>query len=298
MFYSGLRAQSLTDDLLMKKGDICLALTVSEDKWDKYWEGSFLLQNPNIGTLTRQMVVPMMGLGFTNTLNFFAELPHVQTFASEGTMRGVAGIQDFNFGLKYQILKTDFNPASLRLFLSANYSLPASNYLSDYLPFSIGLGARTASLRTILFMNSWNEKIFIRGMASYSHVGTTDAERTYYYADGQSYYTPTMDVPSRYGYEVMAGSRLLKKKLHLEAGILNQTSLTGDDIRRWMGPQPTNKMDFTNVAARIRIFPVRSSSIIAGYSKTLKGRNVGESSAFTLAFTHVFNVHKSDSNNL
>lgn len=293
-----LRSQSLTDDLLMKKGDICLALTVSEDKWNKYWEGTNLISNLNIGTLTRQSVAPMLGLGFTNTFNLFAELPYVQTFASGGSMRGASGIQDFNFGIKYQVLKTDFNPASLRLFLSANYSLPASNYLSDYLPFSIGLGAHTASLRTILFLNSWNEKIFFRGMASYSHVGTTKAERTYYYADGKSYYTPVMDVPSRYGFEVLIGSRLFHKKLHLEGGMINQTSLTGDDIRRYLAPQATNRMDFTNIVGRVRVFPVSSSSIIFSYSKTMSGRNVGESSAFALAFTHVLNVSKKQINQL
>lgn len=296
--FVSLRSQSLTDDLLMKKGDICLALTVSEDKWNKYWEGTQHISNPNIGTLTRQTVTPMLGLGITNIFNFFAELPHVKTFASGGDMRGNAGIQDFNFGVKYQLLKKEFDALTLRLFLSANYSLPASNYLSDYLPFSIGLGAQTASLRTIIFLNAWNEKLFFRGMASYSYVGTTKAERTYYYADGQSYYTPTMDVPSRYGYEVVGGSRLLDKKLHLEAGILNQTSLTGDDIRRWMAPQATNKMDFTSFAGRVRIFPVSSSSIIFSYSKTLSGRNVGDSSVYALAFTHVLNVAKKQNHNL
>jgi hypothetical protein len=275
----------------MNKGEICLALNISEDKWDHYWEGTLYFHNQNIGTFTRQVISPMIGFGITKDLNLFAELPYVSTFASGGQMNGDQGIQDFNIGLKYHLVDLNSPSINFRGLLSANYTHPASNYLSDYLPFSLGLGAQSMSLRTILFASALEERIFARGNFSYSHVGNTEIERFFYYADG-AYYSNIMDVPSRYGYEVTLGSRLFNKKLHLEAGIANQTSLTGDDIRRYNAPQPTNKMDMTNLNARIRIFPVPSSSIILGYTQVINGRNVGKSTIYSLMLTHQFGLFK------
>ncbi|HMP29523.1 MAG TPA: transporter, partial [Saprospiraceae bacterium] len=171
-----LLAQSLNDDLKMKKGEICLALNVSEDKWDQYWEGTFLFHNQNIGTFTRSTISPFVGIGLTNNLNLFAELPYMSTHASGGQMRGVAGIQDFNLGLKYSVIHLQSSSNALKALISANYTRPASNYLSDYLPFSLGLGAQTLSFRTIVFASLKEEKVFIRGNFSYSHVGTTEIE--------------------------------------------------------------------------------------------------------------------------
>jgi hypothetical protein len=157
------KTQTLTDDLKMKKGEICLALNISEDKWEHYWEGTLYFHNQNIGTFTRQMISPMIGYGITKDLNIFAELPYVSTFASGGQMLGVQGTQDINIGLKYEIIDLTSKPINFKGLVSANYTRPASNYLSDYLPFSLGLGAQSVSLRTILFSSALEEKIFARG---------------------------------------------------------------------------------------------------------------------------------------
>ncbi len=286
--------QTLVDDLTMKSGEVCIALNIAEEKWDEYWEATQLIGNQNIGTFTKQTISPMIGIGITNKINFFAELPNISTFASAGQIRGDNGFQDINVGLKYKVFSLNKRQENFNLFVSSNYTLPVTNYAADYLPFSIGLGAQTLTMRAILMAGAFNEKIFLRGSVGYTHVGTTEIERSYYYADG-SYYSTIMDVPSRYVYDVNIGSRLFNKSIHLEAGLNNQTSIGGDDIRRHLAGQPTNKMDMTNLTGRVRIFPLPSSSIILGYTYTFNGRNVGKAVGYNLTFTHQFSTKKSKS---
>ena len=282
--------QNLNDDLKMKKGEFCIALNLSQGNWTQYWEANTLIQNQNIGTFSRRVINPMIGIGITDRLNLFADLPYIATEASSGQMRGVSGIQDFTLGLKYNLLQSNFEKFKIALFVSGIYSIPVSNYLSDYQPFSLGLGAQTFTIQPILFFATLDEKFLIRANFNYSQVGYTKAERTFYLSNNEAYYTDLMDVPSRMGYDLSIGSRLMQKSLHLEVFLANQTSLTGDDILRWQMPQPTNKMDMTNVGARFRYFPVRSTSVMFNLMQTIKGRNVGKSTTFLVGFTHVFNL--------
>lgn len=92
--FSAMQAQNLHDDLKMKKGEFCIALNLSQGSWSRYWEGSTLIENKNIGTFIRKLVNPMIGIGISDKLNLFADIPYVMTEASDGQMRGVNGIQD------------------------------------------------------------------------------------------------------------------------------------------------------------------------------------------------------------
>ena len=84
-------AQTPSDGLMMDRGQICFAALYTHDTWDEYWEGTLKRTNGNIGTLTRQTVMPMFALGLTDRLNVIASLPWVRTQASGGQMRGVSG---------------------------------------------------------------------------------------------------------------------------------------------------------------------------------------------------------------
>ena len=62
-------AQTPLDGLMMPKGEICIALQYEQVTWDRYWEGSTIRVNQNIGTFTRQMGMPMIvivGRGVAN----------------------------------------------------------------------------------------------------------------------------------------------------------------------------------------------------------------------------------------
>ncbi len=131
--------------------------------------------------------------GITDKINFIVSLPYVKTSATGGQLAGVEGIQDFSLSLKAQLVDHTMGKGKLMVFSNLSFSTPASNYLSDYLPFSLGFGANELGLRAI-GQYELDKGPYFRASAAYLHRGTTEAERNFYYQDG-AYYTATMDVP-------------------------------------------------------------------------------------------------------
>ncbi|MBC7884218.1 MAG: transporter [Saprospiraceae bacterium] len=285
-------AQTPSDALMMKKSELCLAVIYQNDKWDEYWEGTLLRDNQNIGILTRNTVMPMVAYGLTEKLNFIATLPYVSTEASGGQMVGASGLQDFGIFAKYQVYELKKESGSFLSFVTAGFSLPASSYLSDYMPFSLGLGAEEFSLRGILKYEH-KSGLYLRGSYAYMYRTTTEAERDYYYAD-KGIYTTTMDVPNATSGELALGGWLFGRALQLEVSGMNMTSLSGDDIRRQNQAQPTNKMNFTNGNARLRFFPsfLKGFSLMGGYSQVFEGRNIGKSTVISGGITYQFITKK------
>jgi hypothetical protein len=292
LFTNLLKAQTPADALLMQKNELCIALMYQHDSWDKYWEGTLLRDNQNIGVLTRNTILPMLAYGITNKFNIIASLPYVTTEASGGQMVGASGLQDFSIFAKYAPYELKKESGSLSTFVTGGFSLPVTPYLSDYMPFSLGLGTQEFSLRGIA---KYEHKtgIYLRGSYAYLHRTTTEAERDYYYADG-SYYTTTMNVPNASNAEIALGGWLFNKSFQLEAGYVTQTSFSGDDIRRQNAGQPTNKMDMATINGRVRYFPsvLKGMSIMIGYTDVLSGRNVGKSTVISGGLTYQFMLKK------
>ena len=281
-------AQTPLDALLMPKGEICIA-TISENAtWDRYWEGSYSRTNGNIGTFTRQMFMPMVVGGITDKINFIVSLPFVKTFASKGQLAGAEGIQDFGLSLKAQFLGKSFGKGKLMGFSNISFSIPASNYLSDYMPFSLGFGSNEAGLRAIL-QYELDKGPYVRISSSYLHRGTTEAERDFYYKD-RAYYTSTMDVPDATHSQLALGSWFLKKKLRVEASLTSFRCATGDDIRIYNMPQPTNKVDFDRVEGFAQYYfkSGQGFGLIAYYNHMFSGRNMGQFSGYGLGLTYQF----------
>lgn len=287
-----LKAQTPSDALMMDKNELCIAVLYQHDTWDKYWEGTLLRDNQNIGVLTRNTVMPMLAYGVTNRLNFIMSLPYVSTEASGGQMIGASGIQDFGIFVKFKAYEYLKEKGTLSVFVTGGFSLPASSYLSDYLPFSLGLGAQEYSIRPIIKYEH-KSGLYLRGSFAYLHRTTTEAERDYYYAE-KGIYTTTMDVPSATNAELALGSWLFGRSLQLEVSAIIQTSLSGDDIRRQNQAQPTNKMNFTSTNAKLRYFPsiIKGLSITGGYSQFIEGRNIGKSTIITGGVTYQFPLSK------
>ncbi len=295
IFYvtNDLRSQTPSDALMMEKNEFCIALIYQQDTWDEYWEGTLLRSNQNIGVLTRNTVLPMFAYGVGTKFNILASLPYVKTKAKGGQMVGASGLQDFNIFAKYSPYEWKKESGTLSTFITGGFSLPVSSYLSDYMPFSLGLGTKEFSLRGIMNYQH-NSGIYLRGSYAYLHRTTTEAERDYYYSDG-SFYTTTMDVPNASNVELVLGGWLFNKKLQLESVYVSQTSLSGDDVRIQNAGQPTNKMEMSSIAGRIRFFPngFKGTSIMAGYSDVLSGRNVGKSKIISIGVTYQFMLKKS-----
>jgi hypothetical protein len=282
-------AQTPLDGLMMPKGEICLAIVYENTTWDRYWEGSTIRVNQNIGTFTRQMGMPMIVGGITDKVNVILSLPYVKTEASAGQLTGVQGIQDLGLSVKALLLEKSIGKGKLTGFSNLSYSTPASNYLSDYMPFSLGFGANELGIRAI-GKYELDKGPYFRASYSYLHRGVTEAERDFYYTD-QAYYTAKMDVPNAFLGQVTLGSWMFKKKLRVEASLTTIKSTSGDDIRVYSMPQPTNKVDFDRVEGFAQYYfnsNGRGFGLIASYQKAISGRNMGQFSGYGLGITYQF----------
>ena len=282
-------AQTPLDGLMMPKGEICLAIVYENTTWDRYWEGSTIRVNQNIGTFTRQMGMPMLVGGITDKINVILSLPYVKTAASAGQLTGVQGIQDLGLSVKALFLEKSIGKGKLTGFSNLSFSTPASNYLSDYMPFSLGFGANELGIRAI-GKYELDKGPYFRASYSYLHRGVTEAERDFYYTD-QAYYTAKMDVPNAFLGQVTLGSWMFKKKLRVEASLTAINSTSGDDIRVYSMPQPTNKVDFDRVEGFAQYYfnsNGRGFGLIASYQQAISGRNMGQFSGYGLGITYQF----------
>jgi hypothetical protein len=282
-------AQTPLDGLMMPKGEICLAIVYENTTWDRYWEGSTIRVNQNIGTFTKQMGMPMLVGGITDKVNVILTLPYVKTAASGGQLTGVQGIQDLGLSVKAVLLEKSIGKGKLTGFSNLSFSTPASNYLSDYLPFSLGFGANELGIRAI-GKYELDKGPYFRASYSYLHRGVTEAERNFYYSGEDAHYTAKMDVPNAFLGQVTIGSWLFNHKLRVEASLTTIRSTSGDDIRTYCMPLPTNKVDFDRVEGFAQYYFKSNGGfgLIASYQQAISGRNMGQFSGYGLGITYQF----------
>jgi hypothetical protein len=283
-------AQTPTDDLMMDKGQICVALTYTHDAWDEYWEGALQRKNGNIGTLTRQTIMPMFSLGITDRINVLAALPWVKTEASGGQLAGVQGIQDFGVWAKVHALHTDIGPGEFNIFGVVGLTAPASNYLADYMPLNLGLGCAEGIFRGI-FQYRFDQGPYVHTQAGYHLRGNTEIERDYYYTT-HGVYSNEINMPNAVDWDVVVGSWLLENSLKLEVRMDGLTTLSGHDIRRQDTPFPSNRMVSTRIGGGGQYFLpfVKGLSVIANGGYVISGRNVGQSTYFTGGLAYQFGL--------
>jgi hypothetical protein len=235
----------------------------------------------------------MIAYGIIDKLNILISTPYVKTKSSGGQLAGVQGFQDISIGLKYEAYKKDFGKHRVSALVVAQFGTPMTNYLSDYMPYSLGLGTQEFTSR-VIGQYEFNKLIYARGSAAYLWRGQTEIERPYYYANG-SYYTTYMDVPNAVNYQAVLGGWLFKHDLRLEASYSVLKCVSGDDIRRWNMPQPTNKMDGTQAGFFAqyyfqRIKPLKGFSLMTAFGQTLEGRNVGKATSMSAGMTYQFKI--------
>jgi hypothetical protein len=277
----GLSAQAQTPDdgFLMGKSQICVAVPYSYDSWTEYWEGTLRRDNPNLGRVSRQAVMPMFALGLTNSLNLLVGVPYLSTRASQGVLRGHQGFQDLQIGLKARLLNLPMRKGSLACFAVGSISTPVSNYYPDYLPLSIGLGSTNLTGRGILQMQ-FNSGLFFTASGAYTSRSNIELERDFYFDGTVPYYTSSVQMPAVADFRVAAGY----VSTHIKANLvyMGMNTLGGNDIRRNDMPFPSYNMDQTRVGAEVQYYlqEGKGLSLIAFGNYTLSGRNVGLSTAF------------------
>lgn len=284
-------AQSPTDELMMPKNDFCLLFNYEYGEFNQYWEGDFLRKNETIATVQRRTAMLMAAYGITEKLDVYAGLPYVSTNSTTpngGKFAGTFGVQDLSIGMKYKALEKSSDKGDFSLYGSVLFSTPVSNYLSDYQPYSLGLGTPQIAWRGIAHYQLKNE-FYGRVAVVYVWKGYTEAERTYYYNDG-SYFTPWMDVPSSWNFDLALGKWFFQNALRVELSASNQTSTSGDDIRPYNAPQPTNKVDMTRVGAFAHYyFPkIKGLGVLAYFNQNVAGRNAPKMTSFGVGATYQF----------
>lgn len=287
-----LGAQTPMDAIMMKGNQICFLFEYNYGSFDQYWEGAFLRENQTIATVRRNVAMPMAAIGIFDRLNLYLGMPHIETESAQpngGKFAGVNGIQDLLVALKYQFVEKVKDSTHFSAFATLGFSTPVTNYLPDYMPYSIGLGAPELSYRAIA-QYTWKKSHYVRGAASYLWRGYAEAEREYYYNNG-SFYTPWMDVPNAVVINVVLGTWAFDRALQMELNYMASKSTSGDDIRAYNAAQPTNNvdMDWAGIQARYFFPKLQGLGLVAYHNRVVYGRNAPKMNVTGLGLTYFFN---------
>lgn len=284
-----LRAQTVEDGLLMPRGALATGLLYAHDGWSEYWEGTLKRDNGNIGTVTTQTVSWVAGYGVTDRLSIIATVPYVRTHATQGPLHGMEGLQDIALAVKYQLISTPLTDrGTLRAMVVGAAGVPASNYVPDFLPLSIGLASRQLSGRFTLNFQA-HAGWFVTGSAAHTWRSKVTLDRPAYYTDGQLYLSNEVAMPDVVDYTVSAGFQ--RGRLCVPISLSQQRTLGGGDIRRQDMPFVSNRMDFVRLGGLVMYtLPApRELGIRLGLSRIVSGRNVGQ--ATTLQSGLFYTLH-------
>ena len=294
------RAQTPTDDIMMPSGQVCAAVMYSHATFDQYWQGTTLLSNGNMGTLTTQTISPMAAIGIFSWLNAYVGINYVSAQPSAGTLAGDYGWQDAGVWLKYEPLNRAFGPGTIHGLATLGFTGPVGNYVPEY-PYSIGLGCTNTSAGGILEYEH-ESGIYLRGEGAYNERGITTISEDYYYTT-QQYYSNQVVIPEAVNYAVTAGYRIPSGEWYAEGFYQGLHTNGGFDIRPWETPFPSNQMNFTLLGADGHYYPtylkgIGTLGIVLEGSYVLTGRNVGQTANLAAGVTYQFGVWGNGSNTI
>ncbi len=285
-----LGAQTLDDGFVLPRRVVRSTVEYGAERWDRYWEGTRLRDNGNIGTLTTRTVTWAGGYGVTDRLSVFAALPYVSTNASRGVLRGQRGAQDVTVAAKYQVLRARVaGRATVGALAVAGVGAPTTDYTPDFLPLSIGLGSRRALGRVVVHAQD-RTGLFAEGAAGHTWRSTVRLDRPAYFTDGRLVLSDEVAMPDVADYAVGGGYQ--DARWCVPVMLVAQRTLGGGDIRRQDMPFVSNRMDFTRLQARVMFTPPRAPGVQlqAGAMRTLAGRNVGRATALSGGATVAFRL--------
>ena len=295
LFAISANAQSLTDGLMMPKGNFCTGFMYTYDQWKNYWEGGLKRDNQNIGTITTTSITWMGNYGVSNKLNIIAMVPYVKTKASSGTLTGLEGIQDISLSAKYRLLAVDFEKSGFSAYGVGMVSTPLTNYTPDYFPLSIGMASTNVAARltgNYHLKSGW----YVNASGAYTMRSNVKLDRPSYYSDGAIYFTNEVDMPNTFDFLTMLGYN--KNGLQAELFYSQQNTLGGGDIRSQDMPFVSNRMNYSKAGALVMYYlpKPKNLAVRASYSYTVAGRNVGE--ATTLMGGLLYTFHFSNKNEI
>ncbi|MBC7687945.1 MAG: hypothetical protein H7211_07185 [Aquabacterium sp.] len=283
-------AQTDMDAIMMGKNRLCIGPMYSYTSWKNYWEGELKRNNLNLGTVSTQTFSVMGNYGITSKLNLLFNVPYIKTKASAGTMQGMKGVQDLSLFVKWMPIEKEMLNGVISIYGIVGASVPLTNYVADYLPLSIGMRSKTASLR--LMGDYQTGSFFITASGTYVLRDNIKIDRTAYYIT-EMHLTNEVYIPNGGNFNIRAGFR--SDRLIAEAVLNSWKTFGGFDISRNNMPFPGNRMNATSIGANFKyVLPSKNHevSLVAGGNTTVAGRNMGQSTTaygsvfYVLDFTH------------
>jgi hypothetical protein len=277
-----LKAQMPHDAIYMNKNLACGALIYGNSSWTNYWENGLKRDNPNIGRLTTQSATAMIAYGITRDINVMAMVPYLKTDASQGNLMGQEGFQDASVFVKSKTKAYH----GITAHGVVGFSVPVTNYVPDFMPMSIGLGAKTLVVRGILSY-ALPKHLYVNSSIAYQARSQVKADRDAYLAGSKLYQTNQVAVPDAFDAAFRLG--YLKKDNQLEVFAEHFSCTKGDDIRRNDMPFLTNDMTMTTVGMYGKYQP-KSIGVNARVAYVVDGQNVGQSTTVSIGLLYLFKV--------
>lgn len=275
---------------MVPRGQLRTTVEYASEQWDEYWEGPLKRRNENIGTVTTRSLGWTGGYGVTGRVSLLATLPYVWTSASQGVLQGMQGRQDLTVAAKVRVLQRAVGGrATVGATALVGAGLPTSDYTPDFLPLSIGLGARRALARGALHLQD-RGGLFADASAAHNWRSTVHLDRPAYYTDGNLVLSDEVAMPDVFEYAVGAGFQ--NTRWCIPVMLAGQRTLGGGDIRRQDMPFLSNRMNFTRVQARVMytLPKLPGLAVQAGVVRTLSGRNVGQSTLISGGLTSALHL--------
>ncbi len=285
-----INAQTDIDGIMMSKNNFCFGTVYQYSSWNEYWEGTFKRKNLNLGTVSTQSLGIMGNYGISDKLNVLFNLPYVATKASAGTMKGAKGIQDLSLTVKYMPIEKTIGKSTYSVYATGSFSTPVTDYTADYLPLSIGLQSKTASLRVMGDFQRGN--FFTTVSGAYIKRANITIDRDSYLTN-EIHYTNEVDMPDAVSVNFRTGYR--SNRLIAEFVIDNWVTQSGGfDITKNNMPFPSNTMNAIKygVNSKYTFKKIPELSLIGGYNYVAEGRNIGKSDTFYGGIFYIVDFNK------
>jgi hypothetical protein len=285
-----LAGQTLDDGFPVEPRQLRLTVDHGVDRWDHYWEGTRRRDNANLGTVSTRATVVAVGYGLTRRVGLFVQAPYIATRASQGTLAGQQGAQDLTVGAKWRAFALPVAArGALHGFVGGMLSTPMTDYSPDFLPLSIGLGARRAGLRGLLHYED-RSGLFVDAAITRHWRSTVTLDRPAYFTEDQLTLSDRVAMPGVEERALTIGLAAFGGGLCLPLTWSESVTLGGGDIRRQDMPFVSNRMNAQRLSAQAMIeLPWhRALRVNAGVHRVLHGRNVGEGTMWTSGITYAF----------
>jgi hypothetical protein len=179
---------------------------------------------------------------------------------------------------------------SLRAIVGVTAGIPLTEYNPDFLPLSIGNQSKRIAARFTLNFQA-NRGWFLNASGGHTWRSDVTLDRPYYYTDDKLFLTDQVKMPKVFDEVVSAG--YFKHGLMADLSLWQQWTQGGGDIRRQDAPFISNRMNFSKIRAMamVPVPKLRNLAFQFAYTRTLDGRNVGESTTITTALLYTVHFH-------